>query len=100
MYSRTLCNRQYSKNIIGKILILSSYISRSHVANNHEGICIKHSIQDLKHLATYNYIHIFSKNIFSGLKKYVCDSCGKAFALGYQLKKHIEQVHEGKIYFD
>ena len=42
-------------------------------------------------------MYIFKK-IFSGLKKYVCDSCGKAFALGYQLKKHIEQVHEGKIY--
>ena len=41
------------------------------------------------------HLYIVSK-IFSGVKKYVCDSCGKAFALGYQLKKHIEQVHEGK----
>ena len=55
-------------------------------------VFIKGFIQDLMHLAI-----TFSKKYFSGLKKYVCDSCGKAFALGYQLKKHIEQVHEGKI---
>ena len=60
-------------------------------------VFIKCFIQDLMHLAIYNYIHTFSKKYVSGLKKYVCDSCGKAFALGYQLKKHIEQVHEGKI---
>ena len=77
--------------IIGHFLILSSHISRSHVANNHEG----NNKIFYYNLGNNAYIYIFSKKI-SGVKKYVCDSCGKAFALGYQLKKHIEQVHEGK----
>ena len=69
------------------------------MANNHEGInkAFYTRFNTSYNLITITYIH-FQKNIFSGLKKYVCDSCGKAFALGYQLKKHIEQVHEGKIY--
>ena len=65
------------------------------MANNHEGI---YKAFYTRFNTSCNLQLHFQKNIFSGLKKYVCDSCGKAFALGYQLKKHIEQVHEGKIY--
>ena len=42
---------------------------------------------------TVHHNHI--ANNHEGLKKFICDTCGKAFAVDDSLKRHILQVHEG-----